>query len=65
MKVRITYTAEVPDDYRRALALERGSTDGRMATRQELKDWFWLYGQTMDDDIMQRWEHHQWGDDDD
>jgi hypothetical protein len=58
MKVRVSYTAEVTDDYRRALAFYRGDESGRMATRQELKDWFWLNGQTEDDDIMQCWERH-------
>lgn len=58
MKVRVSYTTEVSDDYRYALYFERTGTTDRMATRQELKDWFWLYGQTMDDDIMMRWEQH-------
>lgn len=58
MKLRVSYTAEVSDDYRRALVLEREGHIDRLATRKELKEWFWLHGQTMDDDIMMRYEEH-------
>jgi hypothetical protein len=51
MKVRVCYTEDVPDEFRRALRLYRGETG--LATRQELKDWFWRYGNTMNDDLMQ------------
>jgi len=50
MKVRIDYTEEVPDRFRRAINLYHGQ-DG-LATRQEVRDWFKEYGRSMDDDII-------------
>jgi hypothetical protein len=53
MKVRVCYTIEVDDDYRRALRHRTGK-DG-LATRQELQLHFYLNGRSMDDDLM--YEH--------
>ena len=50
MKVRVSYTAEVSDEYRRAIRRYHGQTG--MATRQEVKDWFWAHGEQMDDELM-------------
>jgi hypothetical protein len=50
MKVRIDYTEEVPDRFRRAINFYHGQ-DG-LATRQEVRDWFKEYGRSMDDDII-------------
>lgn len=50
MKVRISYTEEIPDDFRRAINAYYGRTG--LATRAEVQQWFWLYGQSMNDDVM-------------
>ena len=51
MKVRIQYTVEVSDDYRRAINMFYGR-DG-LATRDQVKRWIHQYGTSMDDDLMQ------------
>ena len=55
MKVRITYTEEVPDRFRRAINQYIGKSG--LADREEIRDWFKAYGRSMDDDIM--WELEQ------
>lgn len=50
MKVRVEYTVEVDDDYRRAVREFFGRKG--LATRQELKEWFWLNGRSLDEDLM-------------
>lgn len=52
MKVRVAYTVEVDDDFRRAVRAFYGQPG--LATRAELKDWFRDYGRSQDDDVM--WE---------
>lgn len=52
MKVRIAYTEEVSDDFRRAINSYYGKPG--LATRQEVRNWFILFGRSMDDDVM--WE---------
>ena len=49
MRVRIEYTAEMDDDYRRGVRLYYGQEG--LATGQELKDWFFSHGSSMDDEI--------------
>ncbi len=50
MRVRVTYTVDVTDDYRRAIRAYYG-LDG-LATRAEVQQWLWNYGNSMDDDLM-------------
>lgn len=50
MRIRVSYTTEVSDDYRRAVSLWYG--EDRLATREEVKRWLHAYGSSMDDDIM-------------
>lgn len=50
MKVRIVYTVEAPDNFRRALNFRYGKPG--LATRKELKYHFEEYGKTLDDDVM-------------
>lgn len=56
MKVKIEYTEEVSDEYRRALNFRYGKTG--LATREDLKQHFQIYGNTIDDDIMQEYNNH-------
>ena len=50
MKVRIEYTTEVPDDYRRAINLHWGREG--LASREDVKQWYKTYGTSMDDNLM-------------
>lgn len=49
MKVRVAYTEDVSDDFRRAIRRYHGETG--LATRKEVQDWFYLYGQSENDSI--------------
>jgi hypothetical protein len=49
MKVRITYTVDVDDNFRRAVN-EHYGRDGR-ATRAEIHRWYEANGHSMDDDL--------------
>lgn len=49
MKVKIEYTIEVDDDFRRGINMYYDKPG--LATRQEVKDWFRAYGESMDDEI--------------
>ena len=51
MKVRVEYTTEVSDDYRRAINIFYGKPG--LATREEVKRWIQAYGTSGDDDLMQ------------
>lgn len=50
MRVRVSYVAEVTDEYRRALRGWYGQEG--LATRKELKEHFEQYGNTLDDDLL-------------
>jgi hypothetical protein len=50
MKVRVTYTTTVSDDYRRAINLFYGKPG--LATRVEVQRWLADHGSSMDDDLM-------------
>lgn len=49
MRVAITYKVDVDDEYRRAINQFYGKPG--LATREEVKDWFRAYGESMDDDL--------------
>lgn len=49
MKVKICWTQEVSDDFRRHINQYFGK-DG-LATRKEVKHWFYMHGQMMNDDL--------------
>lgn len=49
MKVRIEYTVEVDDDFRRAINAFYGKPG--LASRLEVWRWFVAYGQSMNDDM--------------
>ena len=51
MKVRIAYTVEVDDDFRRAVADWYGRSG--LATRDEIKRWYEANGRSLDDDFSQ------------
>lgn len=55
MRVKIEYTVEASDDWRRAIRNFYGKEG--LATRAEIKQWCWMYGSSADDDIM--WELQQ------
>ena len=55
MKVRICYTEEVSDEFRRAINDYHGKPGP--ASRKEVQDWFWLFGQSMNDDLV---EYHMY-----
>jgi hypothetical protein len=50
MKVRVQYTVEVSDEYRTAINQYHG-LEGK-ATRKDVRDFLYLHGVSMDDDIM-------------
>lgn len=50
MKIRIAYTVEVSDEYRRAIN-ERYGRPG-LATREQVRQWIHQNGTSMDDDLM-------------
>lgn len=50
MKVRICYTVEVDDDFRRGINRFYGRPG--LADREAVKNWFEAYGASMNDDIM-------------
>lgn len=49
MKIKVAYTTEVSDEYRRAINLFYGQPG--LATRDEVKRWLYAYGTSMDDDL--------------
>lgn len=57
MKVKITYTVEVPDEYRRAINEFYGQPG--LATRDEVKAWFRAHGNSMDDDLSYTYEEEE------
>lgn len=50
MKVRVAYTVEVDDFYRRAIRHHYGQEG--LATRREVQDWLRQNGSSGDDDIV-------------
>lgn len=50
MKVRVAYTTDVGDDYRRAIRAFYGLPG--LATRAEVRDWLMRYGSSEDDNLM-------------
>ena len=50
MIVKIVYTVEVDDDIRRRIKAHYGEKG--LATRKEIQNWFWMYGQSMNDDLQ-------------
>jgi len=57
MKIRISYTIDVDERYRRAIRSWSGE-DG-LATRQEVIDWHKLNGSSCDDDLAQELENKE------
>ena len=49
MKVRIAYTKHVSNFRRYAISIHSGQK--RLATRQEVQDHYYIYGETVDDDM--------------
>ena len=49
MKVRVCYTVEVDDEYRRAISHHYGREG--LASRKEVQAWLTRYGTSADDDI--------------
>lgn len=50
MRVRVNYTVDVDDEFRRALA-QRTGTDG-LATREQVRHWYERNGQGADDIVF-------------
>ena len=50
MRVRIEYTTDVSDDYRRAINHHYGRPG--LASRAEVKRWLVAHGSAQDDDLM-------------
>jgi hypothetical protein len=57
MKVRVNYTIEVCDDFRRALNFRYGRPG--LATRKEVKEHCIEYGTSIDNDIMYEWDKYE------
>ena len=49
MRVKIEFVVEVDDDYRRAINAHYGQPG--LASRAEIKRWFEMFGQSMNDDL--------------
>jgi hypothetical protein len=49
MRVRVSYSTEVSDDYRRAINRFYGKPG--MASRDDVRRWLEAYGSSMDDDL--------------
>lgn len=49
MKIRINYAVEVDDWFREEINRHYGKPG--LATRDEVKQWFEMYGSSMDDDL--------------
>ena len=50
MKVRIDYTIEAPDNYRRSINLYYGKLG--LASRTDVKYWCMQFGDSMNDELM-------------
>lgn len=61
MKVRVCYTVEVNDEYRRAVNYHFGRPG--LATRKQLCNWLEQNGSSCDDDIMYELNHSDEGGD--
>ena len=53
MKVRISYTVEISDDWRRQIN-EHYGRDG-LASREQVKTWYRSFGESMDDELSAGW----------
>lgn len=49
MQVRVCYTTECSDNWRKAIRKYEGQSG--LATRQECRDWLLVYGESMNDDL--------------
>jgi hypothetical protein len=54
MRVRVAYTIDVPDDFRRAVACYYGE-HGQKLSRERLQRLFQSVGSSQDADIIQEW----------
>jgi len=50
MKVKVSYTVDVSDDYRRAINLHYGKPG--LATREQVRRWLKDHGSADDDNLM-------------
>jgi len=50
MKVKVSYTVDVSDDYRRAINLHYGKPG--LATREQVRRWLETHGSADDDNLM-------------
>lgn len=57
MRVRVSYTTEVSDEYRRAINLFYGKPG--LATRAEVRSWLERHGSAEDDDLMYELSRHE------
>lgn len=57
MRVRISYTVEVDDAFRRAINLHYGLPG--LATRAEVKQWFAAHGESESDNVMYDLQIHE------
>lgn len=57
MKVNINYTINIDNRYRRAVRAWYG--DKGLATRKELKNWFIIYGESMDTTVIEELERQE------
>ena len=49
MRVKIEYVVDVSDEFRRAINAYYG--DPGLASREKVKQWFWRYGESMNDEL--------------
>lgn len=58
MRVRVSYTIEATDEYRRAIRFHFGREG--YATRTEVREWLELHGSQDDDDILYELAQYKW-----
>lgn len=56
MKVRISYTVDVDDEFRAAIRFYYGK--GGLASREEIINWVKQHGEDIDDDLMVEYRNH-------
>lgn len=57
MRVLISYTTEVSDDFRRSINQYHGEPG--MATREDVRRWFYLHGQSMNENLAMQEDERQ------
>lgn len=58
MKVRIQFTVDVDEEFRRAIAARHGDHN-RLATREEVRQWYVQNADSLDADLRDEYQREQ------